>query len=802
MGSVKKQFDIIGMSCAGCVAHVEHSVARLGGVLLVQVNLLTHSMMVEFDTAQITVNAIEQAVFDAGYRARVRPADVRFADARAAKSGGIDFVRQEQRAMRRRWWVSFAFLLPLLYVSMGDMLFGHGGVPAVLHENFWLQLVLVVPVVIVNRNYFVGGFRALFRFAPNMDSLIAVGSSAALAYGLIYNGVYFESAATILSLVTLGKYLESRSKSRTSAAITKLLDLAPKTAIVVRGDREQEVPVEDVVVGDLLLVKPGQHIPVDGTVAQGNATIDESALTGESMPVYKQVGDTVFSATFNKTGAFFFRATKVGKDTTLSHIVALVEEASASKAPISRLADKISRVFVPVIIGIAVFAAVGWFIAGYSFDFALSIGIAVLVISCPCALGLATPVAIMVGTGKGAEHGILFKSAEAFEKAVKIDTVVLDKTGTVTEGKLRVTDIYTNGMPENEVLSLIASLERYSEHPLAAAVLQEARQQFIDTEGVAGQARNDESLDESLGRSLDRSLDRAFDSALLLAVANFQALPGLGIEGRIQNRLYCAGSHKLMAQRGIDTSHFTTRFETLAAEGKTPLFLADEHTAIGLLAVADTLKPTSRQAVEQLYAMGMDVIMLTGDNRQTATAIQREAGIQSLIAEVLPQEKDREIVRLQATNRSVAMVGDGINDAPALMRADLGIAIGSGTDIAVESADIVLMRSDLLDAVAAFRLSQAVMRTIKQNLFWAFFYNIIGIPLAAGAFYPLFGWTLNPMIAALAMSFSSVTVVLNALRLNKLENNGLKSNELKLAEMVIEENAEIIQENWKKFFDK
>ncbi|GAP73101.1 heavy metal translocating p-type ATPase [Candidatus Symbiothrix dinenymphae] len=763
MGSIKRQFDITGMSCAGCVAHVEHSVARLGGVQLVQVNLLTHSMMVEFDTAQITVNAIEQAVFDAGYQAYVRPADARSADARAVKSGGIDFVRQEQRAMRRRWWVSFAFLLPLLYVSMGDMLFGHGGVPAVLHENFWLQLVLVVPVVVVNRNYFVGGFRALFRFAPNMDSLIAVGSSAALAYGLIYNGVYFESAATILSLVTLGKYLESRSKSRTSAAITKLMDLAPKTAIVVRGDKEQEVPVEDIVVGDLLLVKPGQHIPVDGTVTQGNATIDESALTGESMPVYKQVGDTVFSATFNKTGAFFFRATKVGKDTTLSHIVALVEEASASKAPVSRLADKISRVFVPVIIGIAVFAAVGWFIAGYPFDFALSIGIAVLVISCPCALGLATPVAIMVGTGKGAEHGILFKSAEVFEKAVKINTVVLDKTGTITEGKLRVTDIYTNGMPEDEVLSLIASLERYSEHPLAAAVLQEAKQQFIDTEGVAGQARNDESLD----RSLDKSLDSAFDSAPLLEVANFQALPGLGIEGRIRNRLYCAGSHKLMVQRGIDISHFTTRFENLTAEGKTPLFLADEHTAIGLLAVADTLKPTSRQAVEQLYAMGMDAIMLTGDNRQTATAIQREAGIHSLIAEVLPQEKDREIVRLQAANRSVAMVGDGINDAPALTRADLGIAIGSGTDIAVESADIVLMRSDLLDAVAAFRLSQAVMRTIKQNLFWAFSYNIICIPLAAGAFYPLFGWTLNPMIAALAMSFSSVTVVLNALRLNK-----------------------------------
>lgn len=741
------------MSCSACSAHVEKSVAKLDGIRSVNVNLLTNSMVVEFDDKRLNVNDIEQAVANAGYGAHVQ-------EIISSQGNVVDFVLLEQRDMRRRWWWSFGFLLPLLYVSMGHMF--SWPLPAFLMGdeqalNFAVvQLVLLLPIIYFNRKYFTRGFKSLIKGNPNMDSLVAMGSSAAIAYGVyaifrIASGLslndmelvhrfahdlYFESAGTILTLVTLGKYFESKSKNKTSEAITKLMDLAPKTAVIVRYGMEKEVPVEQVQVGDLIMVKPGQRIPVDGIIEKGNASIDESALTGESIPVFKQAGDTVLTATINQTGAFTFTATKVGHDTTLSHIIDLVNEAAASKAPISKLADKISAVFVPVVICIAIVAAVVWMLLGYSFDFALSIGISVLVISCPCALGLATPVAIMVGTGKAAEYGILVKSAESFEKAQKIDTVVLDKTGTITEGKPHVTDILSDRMSKEELISLVSALERLSEHPLADAIGREAERLNVSR----------------------------------VEADKFNVIPGLGVEGTIDNKYYCAGSFKLLALRNIDASQYGEKAESLADKGRTPLFFADDSDVLGLIAVADVVKKSSREAIEQMRESGMDVVMLTGDNKKTANAIQQELDIPHVVAEVLPQDKDREIVRLQSENKAVAMVGDGINDAPALVRSDLGIAIGGGTDIAIESADIVLMKGDLLDAVTAFRLSGSVLKNIKENLFWAFIYNIVCIPLAAGVFYPLLGWKLSPMFAALAMSFSSVSVVLNALRLRKFKS--------------------------------
>lgn len=750
----KKQFDIIGMTCSACSAHVQKSVSKQKGIQSVNVNLLTNSMTVEYDEKETNEQAIEQTVANAGYEAHV-------VEEKKSTKNPIDFVREEQRSMQKRWWISFAFLIPLLYVAMGHMF--SLPLPGFLlgNENALtfalVQLVLTLPIVIVNKNYFTRGFKSLFRGNPNMDSLIAIGSSAAIVYGIyaifrILSGIntgnwelvqqfshdlYFESAATILTLVTLGKYFESRSKSKTSEAITKLMDLAPKRATVIRNSEEIEIPVQEVIGGDMIIVKPGQRIPVDGIIEKGSASIDESALTGESIPVFKQKGDNVLTATINKTGSFTFRATKIGNDTTLSQIIALVEEASASKAPISKLADKISSIFVPIVIGIAVIATVIWLIAGYPFDFALSIGIAVLVISCPCALGLATPVAIMVGTGKGAEYGILTKSAEAFEKATKIDTVVLDKTGTITEGKPQVTDIIPVNTNEKILLSIIASLEKHSEHPLAEAILKRAEEKDI----------------------------------AVLEVENFNVLPGLGIEGTIDNSHYFAGNQKLLTQHNINTNQLSAYADKFGEEGKTPLFLASQQQFLGLIAVADVLKPTSKQAIKELHKLDMEVIMLTGDNKKTAHAIKSQLGDIKVIAEVLPADKDKQVINLQSAGKNVAMIGDGINDAPALTRADLGIAIGSGTDIAIESADIILMKSDLLDAVTAFKLSKAVMKNIKQNLFWAFFYNIIGIPLAAGVFFPMLGWKLSPMFAALAMSFSSVTVVLNALRLRNFKSN-------------------------------
>lgn len=748
---MKQKFDVTGMTCSACSAHVEKAVSKVEGVRAVTVNLLSNNMAVEYDEAAVDAPQIIHAVEDAGYGASVHSAQ----PARQAQKP-VDHVQEEISNMKFRLVVSFLFMIPLMYVSMGHM----AGLPLPrwLHGNAnavsfaFTQFLLTLPILYVNRKYYKVGFKTLFKGSPNMDSLIAIGSTAAMVYGIIaiymigyglghgdsemvsrYSmDLYFESAAMILALITLGKYLETRSKGKTSEAITKLMDLAPKTALVERGGTEIEIPVEEVAVGDMVIVKPGQSIPVDGEIAEGSSAVDESALTGESIPVEKHPGDRVIAATINKSGWFKFRATKVGGDTTLAQIIALVEDAANSKAPIAKLADKVSGIFVPVVIGIAVLAAAAWLVAGYSVEFALSTGIAVLVISCPCALGLATPVAIMVGTGKGAENGILIKSAEALEAAHTINTVVLDKTGTITEGKPRVTDLVTApGVEEDLLLSAAASIEKPSEHPLAEAIVEEASARGLLLRGVTG----------------------------------FSAVAGQGIEARIDGKRFLAGNLKMMRENGVPTDGFEQKGETLSEQGKTPLYFAAEGRMLGLVAVADTVKPTSRAAIDAFKSMGIDVVMLTGDNRRTAEAIRRQLGIDRVVAEVLPQDKEREVSAIQQTGKKVAMVGDGINDAPALTRADVGIAIGAGTDVAIESADVVLMKSDLLDAVTAIELSRAVIRNIKQNLFWAFFYNTIGIPLAAGIFFPLFGLRLNPMFGAAAMSLSSVCVVSNALRL-------------------------------------
>ena len=754
---MKQKFDVTGMTCSACSAHVEKSVAKVPGVRSVTVNLLSNNMAVDYDETAASDAAIVRAVEEAGYGASVHAgtASVR---PQAKAASAADPMAAKIANMKRRLVVSFIFLIPLFYISMGHMMglplprFMHGNANALTFA--FTQLLLTLPIAYVNRKYYQVGFKTLFKGAPNMDSLIAIGSAAAMVYGVVaiymigwglghgdvkmverYSmDLYFESAGMILTLITLGKFLETRSKGKTSEAVTKLMDLAPKTALVERDGNEMEIPVEEVAVGDLLVVKPGASIPVDGKIVEGNAAVDESAITGESIPVDKAAGDRVIAATINRSGYFKFRATKVGADTTLAQIVALVEDAANSKAPIAKLADKVSGVFVPVVICIAVLSAVVWLLLGHTVEFALSIGIAVLVISCPCALGLATPVAIMVGTGKGAENGILIKSAEALETAHTIDTVVLDKTGTITEGKPRVTDIRTaEGVSEEELLTVAASVEKPSEHPLSTAIVEEA-------------ARRNLSLRPASG---------------------FEVVPGQGVLATVDGRRYLAGNRKMMEENRIALGVFADKGEALSEEGKTPLYFADESRALGVVAVADTVKPTSRAAIEAFGQMGVDVVMLTGDNRRTASAIQKQLGIGRVVAEVLPQDKEREVAKLQEQGRKVAMVGDGINDAPALTRADVGIAIGAGTDVAIESADVVLMKSDLLDAVTAIDLSHAVIRNIKQNLFWAFFYNSIGIPLAAGVFYSVLGWKLNPMFGAAAMSLSSVCVVSNALRLKR-----------------------------------
>lgn len=746
---MKQKFDVTGMTCSACSAHVEKSVSKLEGVQCVNVNLLQNSMVVEYDDNALGTTDIIHAVESGGYGASVQGET-------KTQETPKNVAAEEMHHMKRRLIASFCFLIPLFYISMGHMM--GAPLPAILlgDENVMIfaltQLFLTIPVLIINKKYFVVGFKALWNKAPNMDSLIALGSAASVVYSVfaIYSmayamghgdlmtahhygmELYFESAAMILTLITVGKYMETRSKGKTSEAISKLMDLAPKTATVLRGGVEQEIPVEDVVTGDTIIVKPGQRIPVDGKIIEGFSAVDESAITGESIPVEKQVGDTVIGATVNKSGYFRMTATRVGRDTTLSQIIALVEEAGASKAPIAKLADKVSGVFVPVVITIAVLAAVIWFVAGNQpFSFALSIGIAVLVISCPCALGLATPTAIMVGTGKGAEYGILVKSAESLEIAHQVQTVVLDKTGTLTEGKPVVTDVVlAKGILRNRLLKQAAAVEALSEHPLAEAIVAYAKEKEV-----------------------------AFEKA-----ENLTATAGQGVEADVAGKHILAGNLKMMQERGIQLGEWEAKAVELAEAGKTPLFFVENETFLGIVALADTLKPTSKAAVDAFHQMGIEVVMLTGDNKRTAEAIARELDIQ-VIAEVLPQDKEREVRRLQEQGKKVAMIGDGINDAPALMRADVGVAIGAGTDVAMESADIILMKSDLMDAVTAIELSHATIRNIKENLFWAFFYNACGIPLAAGVFYPFLEWKLNPMFAAAAMSFSSAFVVGNALRL-------------------------------------
>lgn len=752
----KEVFDITGMTCSACSARIEKGVSGMEGAQEVNVNLLKNSMTVTYDEGRTSPQQIIEKVEDIGYGASVHSAARQpQTGSPAAAGGGSDAASAQMKRMKKRLIVSLVFTVPLFYISMGHM--AGWPLPSVLlgTENAMIfaftQFLLLLPVLAAGGHYFRNGFKNLWRRSPNMDSLIALGSGAAFVYGIyaIYKiawgfgrgdlelvhhfsmDLYFESSGMILTLITLGKFMEARAKARTSDAITKLMDLAPKTAVLVKDGQETEIPVDDVQTGDVLAVRDGDTVPVDGRIVEGYASIDESAITGESIPAEKQAGDKVTGGTINRTGYFRMEATAVGENTTLAKIIRLVDEATSSKAPIAKLADKVSGVFVPAVIAIALLAAVIWFALGYGFEFSLSIAISVLVISCPCALGLATPTAIMVGTGRGASNGILIKSAEALETAHSVDTVVLDKTGTVTEGKPRVTDVLCGDSSGKELLSVAASLESRSSHPLAEPILQEAYREGAD----------------------------------IREVQEYRMIPGQGIAGKLDGQDCYAGNRRLMQNLGISAESFLPEEERLADEGKTPLYFALGNRLLGLIAAADVVKPTSREAVARMQKMGMDVIMLTGDNARTAEAIRRQVGLETVIADVLPQDKERKVFELQQQGRKVAMVGDGINDAPALARADVGIAIGAGTDVAIESADIVLMKSDLMDVPSAVSLSRAVMRNIKQNLFWALFYNAVCIPVAAGALFIPLGLKLNPMIGAAAMSFSSVSVVTNALRL-------------------------------------
>ena len=757
--ALKQTFDVTGMTCAACSARVEKAVRAVGGVSDVAVNLLKNSMEVDSDGAPETLSAVVAAVEKAGYGALPRQAKGAgpACGVQAGAPSPMGAAAAEAKQVRQRLVVSFAFTIPLFYISMGHM-FGWPLPGFLLGERnimaFGLtQLLLLAPVVFVNFKFFRVGFKTLFRGAPNMDSLIALGSTAATVYGVyaLYRiayalgagdvhgahaagmDLYFESAAMILTLITLGKYFEARAKGRTTDAIATLMDLAPKTAVRVSADGTQEqILADDVREGDVLAVRAGEGVPVDGVVVDGTASVDESAITGESVPVDKAPGDPVTGATVSRTGYFTMRATRVGDDTTLAGIIRLVDEATSSKAPIEKIADRISGVFVPVVIVIALAAFAVWMVLGAGLETALSHAISVLVISCPCALGLATPTAIMVGTGRGAKSGILVKSAEALEGAHDVRTVVLDKTGTVTEGAPSVTDVITApGVPEGRLLATALAVEHLSEHPLARAVCG-----FAQARGTAADAR----------------------------IEGFMQVPGEGLSATVDGAAVLAGNLRMMEARGVDAGEMGARARRLADDGKTPLFFAADGRLLGVIAVADTVKPTSRAAVAELSAMGIRTVMLTGDNERTAAAIQREVGADEVIAGVLPEGKEREIRRLAQGGR-VAMVGDGINDAPALARADIGIAIGAGTDVAIESADVVLMRSDLMDVPAAIQLSRATLRNIKQNLFWALVYNAVCIPVAAGAL-AFAGVNLNPMIAAAAMSLSSVCVVSNALRLH------------------------------------
>ena len=768
-----EKYNVTGMTCAACQANVTRCVSKLEGVEEVNVSLLANQMTVSYDESKVGEEDIIQAVEKIGYGA----SSLEQQPATAQSKGGFrsewqarqDQAMNSQKQMKRRLISSIVLLVPLMYIAMGSMM----GLPVpwffVGMENSLVnalaQLLLTIPVLFINRHFFQTGFKALWHRAPNMDSLVAIGSGASLVYGLFAmfrlaygfghgdmelvheyaHALYFESAAMILTLVTVGKYLEARSKSKTGDALGKLVDLAPKTAVVLRGGVEQTIPAEQVVAGDIVVIRPGEGIPVDGVVTEGHGYVDQAAITGESIPVEKNPGDQVISATINKNGTFQFQASKVGEDTTLSQIIRLVDEASNSKAPIARLADKVSGVFVPVVIAIAIVTAIVWLIAGMGFEFALSNAISVLVISCPCALGLATPVAIMVGTGKAAEMGILIKSAESLENLHNVDTIVLDKTGTITSGHPAVTDVLPldRSLTEEQFLAEAAAAEFGSEHPLAQAVVERA---------------------QLLGLSLPKA-------------EAFEAVAGRGIRAKVNGREYLAGNLAFLEENHQpatleERSAAKSVVNKLAQEGKTPLLFLRDGKLLGVIAVADTIRETSRAAIQRFNEMGLHVVMLTGDNKVTAEAIRKELGIEQAISDVLPTQKEAHIRSLQEEGHKVAMVGDGINDAPALTRADIGIAIGAGTDIAIESADVVLMKDSLDDVAAAIDLSRAVVRNIHMNLFWAFFYNVLGIPLAAGVLYPAFQLRLSPMIGSAAMSLSSVCVVTNALRLRFFKRKG------------------------------
>ncbi len=776
---IKEKYNITGMSCAACSAKVEKTVSKLVGMDKASVNLLTNSMQVEYDEKKLSSKDIIKSVVDAGYGALLEGNAKEKANEKSIKKTNDDAIS----SMKFRLKVSIIFLAILMYFSMGSMI----GLPL---PNFLsgagnpvgfalTQLLLVLPVMYVNRKYYISGFKSLGHFSPNMDTLVAVGTIAAFIYGVIAiyimgyalnnndinivteyrKNLYFESVSMILTLITLGKFFETGSKARTTDAISKLIDLSPKRANVIRDGVEENILTEDVRVGDIVVIRPGESIPVDGIIIEGSTSVDESAITGESIPVQKDKGDKLIGATINKNGSVKIKASEVGEDTAISRIIALVEEASSSKAPIAKMADKVAGVFVPVVMGIALVTFIVWLLLGYDFSFALNRAIAVLVISCPCSLGLATPVAIMVGTGKGAENGILIKSADALETTHSIDTVVLDKTGTVTKGKPVVTDIIGFDIDENEFLKLAASVESASEHPLAEAIVEKAKE-------------------KNLAISLPK---------------DFTAQSGRGIRADIDGKKIVAGNEQAIKETVGNDTGFDTVFDKgneLASQGKTPMYFMADNKLIGIIAVADTIKDDSKEAIEALKARDIDVVLLTGDHKNTATAIAKQAGINKVIAEVLPTDKEEHVRKLMEAGHKVAMVGDGINDSPALARADVGIAIGAGTDVAIESADIVLMHSSLKDVATAIDLSKAVIRNIKQNLFWAFFYNSVGIPLAAGVFYLSLGWKLSPMFGAAAMGMSSVCVVSNALRLRGFKRVNIKNNKSGNDEIVLIENNE------------
>lgn len=747
---MKKQLlDITGMSCSACSSRIEKVVNKMQGVEQMNVNLLKNNAHVTFDESVVDEKEIIARIEKLGFGARVHAANV------AAPVPQQDMAAQEMEEMRQRLIGSLFFAGLVFYQHMGRM-WGWPLPSFILGQeneliNALLQMLWCIPVLFIDRKYFIHGVRNLLNGAPNMDSLIAVGSGASFIYGLysvfgmayafghnrldllpgFADALYFEASAVILALVTVGKFMEARAKSHTSDAIKALMNLTPKTALVERHGLQGEIPVEEVVTGDVLIVKSGASVPVDGEIIEGSAALNESALTGESLPVDKTIGDKVIGGTINRSGYFKMEATAIGADTALAKIIALVDEATSSKAPIAKLADKVSGYFVPAVIGIAVIAAAVWLALGASWHFALTIAISVLVISCPCALGLATPTAIMVGTGRGAKSGILIKSATALETAHKVDTVILDKTGTITAGKPVVTDILPIKVTENELLAFAAGLEKLSEHPLGEAIV------------AAAEAKQ----------------------LALPEAGNYKQIPGQGVTAELAGAECAAGNLKLLQELNVDVSSLMDQYDKLASQGKTPLYFVRAGELLGCIAVADTVKPTSKEAIGKLQAMGLRVLMVTGDNRATAEAIRAQVGVDEAVAQVLPQDKEAVVRKLQQEGHIVAMVGDGINDAPPLARADVGIAIGAGTDIAIEAADMVLIKSDLLDVAKAIRLSRSVMTNIKENLFWAFIYNAVGIPFAAGVFYTAFGWLLNPLIAAAAMSCSSVSVVTNALRL-------------------------------------